>query len=98
MRSPAIITPLPNTVTPLVIFATFQMAELLLMESALAFLGLGVQPPTPSWGSMIADGRQYLFFQGNRDNGKSWYLSKVEIGWKDGKPVVLPTPGPSRPE
>lgn len=52
---------LPNAVTPLVIFATFQMAELLLMESALAFLGLGVQPPTPSWGSMIADGRQYLF-------------------------------------
>jgi len=45
-----------------------------------------------------ADGRQYLFFQGNQDNGKSWYLSKVEIGWKDGKPVVLPTGGPARPE
>jgi len=36
------------------------------------------------------DGRTYLFYQGNNDNGKSWYLSKTEIGWKDGKPVVLP--------
>lgn len=52
---------LPNIVTPLVIFTTFQMAELFLVEAALAFLGLGIQPPTPSWGGMIADGRQYLF-------------------------------------
>ena len=43
------------------IFLTFDFARLLLLESALSFLGLGVQPPTPSWGAMIADGRQYLF-------------------------------------
>lgn len=36
------------------------------------------------------DGRLYLFYQGNKDHGKSWYLSKVEIGWKDGKPTILP--------
>jgi peptide/nickel transport system permease protein len=52
---------LPNTLTPIVIFTTFELARLLLLESALSFLGLGVQPPTPSWGAMIADGRQYLF-------------------------------------
>jgi hypothetical protein len=34
------------------------------------------------------DGCDYLFFQGNADNGKTWYLSKVEIGWKDGLPVI----------
>jgi len=52
---------LPNTITPIVIYLTFDLARLLLLESSLAFLGLGVQPPTPSWGSMISDGRQYLF-------------------------------------
>jgi ABC-type dipeptide/oligopeptide/nickel transport system permease subunit len=52
---------LPNTLTSIVIFLTFDFARLLLLESALSFLGLGVQPPTPSWGAMIADGRQYLF-------------------------------------
>ena len=35
-----------------------------------------------------ADGKTHLFFQGNSDNGKTWYLSKVEIQWKDGRPVV----------
>jgi peptide/nickel transport system permease protein len=52
---------LPNTMTPIIIFTTFDFARLLLIESALSFLGLGIQPPTPSWGGMIADGRQYLF-------------------------------------
>jgi len=52
---------LPNTMTSIVIYLTFDIARLLLLESSLAFLGLGVQPPTPSWGAMIADGRQYLF-------------------------------------
>jgi ABC-type dipeptide/oligopeptide/nickel transport system permease subunit len=52
---------LPNTVTSIVIYLTFDIARLLLLESSLAFLGLGVQPPTPSWGAMISDGRQYLF-------------------------------------
>ncbi|MCC6180065.1 MAG: ABC transporter permease [Chloroflexi bacterium] len=52
---------LPNSMTSIIIYLTFDIARLLLLESSLAFLGLGVQPPTPSWGAMIADGRQYLF-------------------------------------
>jgi peptide/nickel transport system permease protein len=60
---------LPNTITPIAILLTFDFARLLLLESALSFLGLGVQPPTPSWGSMIADGRQYLF--------EAWWNSAI---------------------
>jgi peptide/nickel transport system permease protein len=51
---------LPNAMTPIVMFTTFELARVLLLESALSFLGLGVQPPTPSWGAMIADGREYV--------------------------------------
>lgn len=51
---------LPNVLTPLLIVATQQVGFQILMEAALSFLGLGVQPPTPSWGGMIADGRQYI--------------------------------------
>ena len=46
---------LPNVATSIVIFTTFEFARLVLVESALSFLGLGVQPPTPSWGRMIAE-------------------------------------------
>jgi peptide/nickel transport system permease protein len=48
---------LPNVVAPVVITATLGVAGAIMAEAALSFLGLGVQPPTPSWGSMIADGR-----------------------------------------
>lgn len=48
---------LPNVVAPVVIAATLGIAGAIMAEAALSFLGLGVQPPTPSWGSMIADGR-----------------------------------------
>ena len=48
---------LPNVVAPVVIAATLGMAGAIMAEAALSFLGLGVQPPTPSWGAMIADGR-----------------------------------------
>jgi ABC-type dipeptide/oligopeptide/nickel transport system permease subunit len=48
---------LPNVVSPVVIAATLGMAGAIMAEAALSFLGLGVQPPTPSWGSMIADAR-----------------------------------------
>ncbi len=48
---------LPNVIAPVVIAATLGMAGAIMAEAALSFLGLGVQPPTPSWGSMIADGR-----------------------------------------
>ena len=48
---------LPNVIAPVVIAATLGMAGAIMAEAALSFLGLGVQPPTPSWGSMIADAR-----------------------------------------
>ncbi|MDQ6612774.1 MAG: ABC transporter permease [Gemmatimonadota bacterium] len=48
---------LPNVIAPVVIAATLGIAGAIMAEAALSFLGLGVQPPTPSWGAMIADGR-----------------------------------------
>lgn len=48
---------LPNVLAPVVIAATLGVAGAIMAEAALSFLGLGVQPPTPSWGAMIADGR-----------------------------------------
>ena len=48
---------LPNVIAPVVIAATLGIAGAIMAEAALSFLGLGVQPPTPSWGSMISDGR-----------------------------------------
>jgi peptide/nickel transport system permease protein len=50
----------PNVVTPWLVIATLDMARVIVIESALSFLGLGVQPPTPTWGGMLADGRVYL--------------------------------------
>lgn len=51
---------LPNLLPPLLIQATFGMAAAIIAEGSLSFLGLGVQPPTPSWGSMLNEGRQFL--------------------------------------
>ncbi|MBI4560910.1 MAG: ABC transporter permease [Candidatus Rokubacteria bacterium] len=51
---------LPNAFTPWLVVATLDMARVIVVESALSFLGLGVQPPTPTWGGMLADGRVYL--------------------------------------
>jgi len=51
---------LPNFVAPVVVYATLFMANAIMMEAALSFLGLGVQPPTPSWGEMISSGRNAL--------------------------------------
>jgi peptide/nickel transport system permease protein len=51
---------LPNIAAPLVVFATFGMTSVILLESSLSFLGLGIQPPTASWGAMLGDGRGYL--------------------------------------
>lgn len=51
---------LPNCLTPLVVQLTFVFAYAVLSEAALSFLGLGPPPPTPSWGNIIADGRDYL--------------------------------------
>lgn len=51
---------LPNTLAPLIVLATLNIANNILLEASLSFLGLGVSPNVPSWGGMIADGRNYL--------------------------------------
>jgi peptide/nickel transport system permease protein len=51
---------LPLTAAPLIVEATFALAAIIVAEAGLSFLGLGAQPPTPSWGSMIRQGMQYL--------------------------------------
>lgn len=55
---------LPNVIAPVVIAATLGVAGAIMAEAALSFLGLGVQPPTPSWGAMIADGRDLTQLRG----------------------------------
>jgi ABC-type dipeptide/oligopeptide/nickel transport system permease subunit len=51
---------LPNSVSPLLVFSSMQVATAILLAAILSFLGLGVQPPTPEWGKMVSDGRSYL--------------------------------------
>jgi peptide/nickel transport system permease protein len=53
---------LPNVAPHLVVVATLEMASAILLEAALSFLGLGVQPPLPSWGLMISEAKAYMFF------------------------------------
>jgi peptide/nickel transport system permease protein len=54
---------LPNIANHLVVVATLEMALAILLEAALSFLGLGVPPPLPSWGLMIAEAKEYMFFR-----------------------------------
>lgn len=51
----------PNVVNSVLVIASLQVAQLIIVESFLSFLGLGVQPPTPSWGSMLGESRTYMF-------------------------------------
>ncbi len=51
---------IPNAIPPLVVMATLRMASAILTEASLSFLGLGVLPPTASWGSMVAGGRSFI--------------------------------------
>lgn len=51
---------LPNTAGPLLVAATLGVGEVILLEAGLSFLGLGVQPPTPSWGSMVLDSKEVM--------------------------------------
>jgi peptide/nickel transport system permease protein len=53
---------LPNVGNQLIVVATLEMAHAILLEAALSFLGLGVQPPLPSWGLMVAEGKAFMFF------------------------------------
>jgi peptide/nickel transport system permease protein len=58
---------LPNALSPVLVSATLGVAGAILTESALSFLGIGVQPPTPSWGNILTSGKDYLEF--------AWWLS-----------------------
>jgi peptide/nickel transport system permease protein len=51
---------LPNIISTIVIIATLEVAKVIIAESSLTFLGLGVEPSIPTWGSMLADGREYI--------------------------------------
>lgn len=59
----------PNVASSLIVLATLQVGVVIVMESSLSFLGVGVPPPTPAWGSMIAEGRSYVV--------TAWWLSLV---------------------
>jgi peptide/nickel transport system permease protein len=54
---------LPNVMDQIIVILTLEMALAILIEAALSFLGLGIRPPTPSWGLMIAEGRSFIFFK-----------------------------------
>ena len=58
---------LPNLVSAIVVIATLQVAQVIVLESFLSFLGLGVQPPTPAWGNMLGEGRLYML--------NSWWIA-----------------------
>jgi len=58
---------LPNVLSSLVVIATLERARAIVLEATLSFLGLGIQPPTPSWGGMIQEGREYL--------DSAWWIS-----------------------
>ena len=59
---------MPNVFNALIVIATLEIAHAILLEAALSFLGLGVQPPTPSWGLMVSEGKGHMFF-------KPWVIS-----------------------
>jgi peptide/nickel transport system permease protein len=58
---------LPNCLSPILVQATLLIAAGIVVEASVSFIGLGVQPPLPSWGSMLADSRNYIF-------GSEWWL------------------------
>ena len=58
---------LPNVLSSIVVIATLELARAIVLEATLSFLGLGIQPPTPSWGGMVQEGREYL--------DSAWWIS-----------------------
>lgn len=58
---------LPNLISPVIVIAAVNVSNMILAEAALSFLGLGVQPPTPSWGSMLFQGKEYFF--------RAWWMA-----------------------
>ncbi len=57
----------PNLISVIVVIATLQVARVIILESFLSFLGLGIQPPTPAWGNMLGEGRVYML--------NSWWIA-----------------------
>jgi len=60
---------LPNVIAPVIVVATLEIGRMILAEAALSYLGLGIQPPAPTWGGITADGRDYL--------GTAWWISTL---------------------
>jgi peptide/nickel transport system permease protein len=60
---------LPNVLAPIIVLSSFELAAMMLIEASLSFLGLGVQPPMPSWGSMVSQGRDYIY--------TNWWLTAL---------------------
>ncbi len=58
---------LPNILSPVIVVSTIRMAHVIILEASLSFLGLGVQPPTASWGAMVSDGRAFIL--------QAWWVS-----------------------
>jgi peptide/nickel transport system permease protein len=54
---------LPNVMNQIIVIASLEMAVAIIIEAALSFLGLGIQPPTPSWGLLVSEGRSFMFFK-----------------------------------
>ncbi len=89
-------TVLPNAAGPILIEVTLRLAAALLAEASLSFLGLGTQPPAPSWGEMIADGRRYLLLSPWGAVAPGLLLALVVLGCNllgDGLRGALTQPG-----
>ena len=71
---------MPNTIGPILIVASMDVPFVIALEAGLSFLGLGVRPPTPSWGSILNDGYTYI-------RNSSWILFSA------GAPLILVTIG-----
>jgi peptide/nickel transport system permease protein len=60
---------LPNLASSIIVLSTFELARMIIRESFLSFLGLGIQPPMASWGGMLAEGRSYML--------NLWWLAAI---------------------
>ena len=60
---------LPNVAASIIVITTLEVAQMIIAEASLSFLGLGVQPPTPTWGGMVSEGRTFI--------ATRWWLSTV---------------------
>ena len=60
---------LPNVLASTIVMSTLRVGSVILMEASLSFLGLGIEPPTPAWGSMVAEGRRFI--------NTEWWISTL---------------------